>query len=245
MELRARVRDAICGALEARPEVLAGWEAGSAAFGALDAYSDIDINFVLAEGAPVEPVFAAAARAIETVAPIAARHVTSPIFDFKQTFYKLAGAGEFFLVDLCLFHTSTPDAFLEVERHGQRIALFDKVDWLRPRPLDKEALAVRQDKRLAELRSWFPMSQGIVRKTILRGRHVEALAFYMSLTLRPLVELLRMRNSPARWDFGLRYLDKDLPPADYERVRDLAFVRDLDDLGTKHARAAAWGAELL
>ena len=54
-----------------------------------------------------------------------------------------------------------------------------------------------------------------------------------------------MRDCPARWDFGVRYLDRDLPPAVYDQVRDLALVTDLQDLEIKFARATAWGATLL
>jgi len=43
----------------------------------------------------------------------------------------------------------------------------------------------------------------------------------------------------------MRYLDRDLPPALYERIRDLAFVQDLNDLETKLSIATTWGAELL
>lgn len=58
-------------------------------------------------------------------------------------------------------------------------------------------------------------------------------------------ELLRMRHCPERWDFGLRYLDRDLPPAMCDEIRDLVFVRDLKDLGAKHGRATSWGVALL
>ena len=54
-----------------------------------------------------------------------------------------------------------------------------------------------------------------------------------------------MRHCPVRWDFGVRYLDRDLPPAVYGQVRDLAFVRDLGELEAKRAKATAWGAALL
>jgi hypothetical protein len=43
----------------------------------------------------------------------------------------------------------------------------------------------------------------------------------------------------------VRYLDRDLPPAAYEQVRDLALVSNLRDLDVKLARATAWGAALL
>ncbi|MGE0450288.1 MAG: hypothetical protein AB7Q29_11980 [Vicinamibacterales bacterium] len=89
------------------------------------------------------------------------------------------------------------------------------------------------------------MSQVFVRKAILRGQHVEAVNAFWACTLKPLAELLRLRHCPVRWDFGVRYLDRDLPPAVYARFRELAFVRDLGDLEPHHGRAAACGAELL
>jgi hypothetical protein len=89
------------------------------------------------------------------------------------------------------------------------------------------------------------MSQVFVRKAILRGQHVEAVNAFWACTLKPLAELLRMRYCPLRWDFGVRYLDRDLPPAVYDRARDLAFVQDLGDLEEKLERATAWGTELL
>ncbi len=238
--LRDRITRTICAALEPLPGVLAGWEGGSVAFGALDGYSDIDLNFLLADDASSDLVYAAAESALETVSPVTASHPVPP-----GRYYKLRDGGEFLLVDLCLYRAGAPDRFLEVERHGRIRPLLDKGDWLRARPLDEEALATRRGKRVRELEAWFPVSQCFVRKAILRGQHVEALAAFWGYTLKPLAEILRMRHCPARWDFGMRYLDRDLPPAAYEQVRDLAFVRDLDDLQAKHARATAWGEALL
>ncbi|HEY9724228.1 MAG TPA: hypothetical protein V6D47_19665, partial [Oscillatoriaceae cyanobacterium] len=103
----------------------------------------------------------------------------------------------------------------------------------------------KADKRLKELETWFPMSQNFVVKAILRDQPAEAVPRYMAYTMRPLVELLRMRDCPLRWDFGMRYLDRDLAPEDYARLRELVFVRDFEDLQRKHAEAAAWGLSLL
>lgn len=134
-----------------------------------------------------------------------------------------------------------PDHHLDVERHGEKVPFFDKGDWLRPTPLDEGALAMRRDRRYRELQTWFPMSQVFVRKAILRGQHVEAVNAFWAATLKPLADLLRMRYCPVRWDFGMRYLDRDLPPAAYAQVLDLALVKDLGDLEVKLATATAWG----
>lgn len=238
--LRDRISSAVTEALRPLPAVLAGWEGGSAAFGAVDAYSDIDLEFLVADDASFELLYASAERAIETVSPITASH--TPL---KGRYYKLKDGGDFLLVDLILFRVGDPDHHLEVERHGDKLPLFDKGDWLRRRLLDEGALALKRDERYRELQTWFPMSQVFVRKAILRGQHVEAVNAFWACTLKPLAELLRMRYCPVRWDFGVRYLDRDLPPAVYGQVQDLAFVRDFGDLETKLARATAWGAALL
>ena len=237
---RDRISKAVTEALRSLPSVFAGWEGGSAAFGAVDAYSDIDLEYLVADDASFELLYAVAERALETVSPITASH--TPL---KGRYYKLRDGGDFLLVDLIFTRVGDPDHELDVERHGNLVPLFDKGDWLRRRPLDEEALALKRVQRYRELQTLFPMSQVFVRKAILRGQHVEAVNAFWACALKPLAELLRMRFCPARWDFGVRYLDRDLPPAVYAQVRDLAFIRDLDDLEEKLARATAWGAALL
>jgi len=174
------------------------------------------------------------------VSPITASH--TPLLG---RYYKLRDGGDFLLVDLVFLRVGDPDHHLEVERHGDKVTLFDKGNWLRPMPLDEKALAVKRDERFRELRTWFPMSQVFVRKAILRGQEVEAMNAFWACTLKPLADLLRMRHCPARWDFGVRYLDRDLPPAVYRQIRDLAIVRNLADLEAKLASATAWGGVLL
>jgi hypothetical protein len=238
--LRDRISSAVSEALRPLPVVLAGWEGGSAAFGAVDGYSDIDLTYLVEDDASFELLYASAANALATVSPVTASH-TVPL----GRYYKLKDGGEFLLVDLIFLRAGDPDHFLEVERHGHILPHFDKGGWLRPRPLDEDALTAKRDKRYRELQTWFPVSQVFVRKAILRGQHAEAVTAFWSYTMKPLAELLRMRYCPVRWDFGVRYLDRDLPPAVYNQVRDLVYVQDLEDLKAKLATATAWGTALL
>ena len=238
--LRARISSAVTEALRRLPTVFAGWEGGSAAFGTVDAYSDIDLEYLVADNASFDALYAVAETALDAVSPIVARY--SPR---KGRYYKLKDSGDFLLVDLIFFRVGDPDRPLETERHGDRLPFFDKGHWLEPTPLDERALALKRVERHRELQTWFPMSQVFVRKAILRGQHVEAVNAFWVCTLKPLAELLRMRYCPIRWDFGVRYLDRDLPPAMYDQIRELAFVNDLGDLEDKLARATAWGTALL
>ena len=238
--LRDRISKAVTEALRPLSAVYAGWEGGSAAFGAVDAYSDIDLEYLVADDASFDVLYASAERGIETVSHITASH--TPL---TGRYYKLKDGGDFLLVDLVFLRVGDSDHHFDTERHGDKVPLFDKGHWLRPRALSDGALATQRDQRYRELQTWFPMSQIFVRKAILRGQHIEAVNAFWACTLKPLAELLRMRYCPVRWDFGVRYLDRDLPPAVYEQVCDLALVTDLGDLERKLARATAWGTELL
>jgi hypothetical protein len=237
---REQIANAICCALRPLPNVFAGWEGGSVAFGAVDGYSDIDLCFLVDDDALFELLYAAAETALKTVSPITASHFVPP-----GRYYKLKDGGEFLLVDLCFIRAGAPDHFLEVERHGHIRPLFDKRDWLHAKPLDEGALAIMRDKRYRELQTWFVVSQSFVRKAVMRRQQAEALACFWSYTLKPLTELIRMRYCPVRWDFGMRYLERDLPSTVYNQLRDLIFVRDLDELEVKLATASTWGASLL
>jgi hypothetical protein len=228
-------------ALEPIESVRAGWESGSAAFDAVDAYSDIDLNFIVDDQCSLEALYGVAEGALAEVSAITVAHSVPP-----GRYYKLSEGGEFLFVDLCFFREGTSDHPLEVERHGVVRPLFDKGDWLHPKPLNRAALDAKREARYRELRDWFAVSQSFVRKAILRGQEVEALASFWGYTLRPLAELLRMRFCPVRWDFvGMRYLDRDLPSEVYDEFRALVFVTDLSELEAKLKTAEAWGARLV
>lgn len=238
--LRARIAEVVTAALQPIPAVLAGWEGGSAAFGRVDAYSDIDLEYLVNDDVPLEDLYQIAERALATVSPIVARYTPT-----LGRYYRLQDTDAFLLVDLVFVRVGDAERHLEVERHGETVPLFDKGHWLDRAPLDETRVAAQRDRRFRELQTWFPMSQVFVRKALLRGQQVEAVNAYWACTLKPLAELLRMRYAPARWDFGVRYLDTDLPAEVSARFSPLALVQDLQDLDSKWAIATSWANDLL
>ena len=239
--LRNRIVSVVCQALEPLQAAHAGWEGGSAAFGAIDAYSDIDLNFIVDDECSLDALYEVAEAALVDVSPISVAHAVPP-----GRYYKLAVGGDFLLVDLCLYRASASEIPLHPDRHGNIRLLFDKGDWTNAQPIDQEAFEAARDARYRQLREWFVVSQSFVRKAIFRGKQAEAVASYWSYTLNPLAELLRMRFCPMRWDFrGMRYLDRDLPSNVYDEFRQLVFMTDLDDLEQKRQAAEEWGLCLL
>ena len=238
--LRSRITEAVSNGLQPLAYVLAGWECGSVAFNLEDEYSDIDLNFLLDDACPADPFYVAVESALETVSPIVASHSQPP-----GRYFKLRDGGDFLLVDVCIFRTGDLMERLDIERHGRIRPIFDKGEWLRSDPSIGLSQVANRAKRLEEHQVWFSVSQSFVRKAIIRGRQVEGLAAYWGYTLKPLVELLRMRYCPPRWDFGMRYLDRDLPAPVYDELRHLMFVGESDDLAEHLSKATAWAERLL
>jgi predicted nucleotidyltransferase len=225
--------------LEPLPYVDGAWLGGSAAFGKLDSYSDVDLC-VIVEDDSVDSTFNVIEKALEELSPIAARYETSTTSAFRQRAYSLRDAPEFLIVEAAIFGRSNPNRFLEREIHGVPVVLFDKSGAVRAMPLDIEADLVAARQRLPALKAGFQIFQHLTKKEIARGHAAEALLFYHGFTLRPLVEALRILHCPHRRMFHLRYLDRDFPPDVAKRIGDLTFVKDVEDLAKKRVEAEEW-----
>ena len=79
-------------------------------------------------------------------------------------------------------------------------------------------------------------------RAIARGDLAEATVLHLRFAVEPLVTLLRVQHSPARFDFGLRYLRTDLPAGFAERVEALL---PGPDLAVRTRAAFAWQDEVL
>lgn len=240
-------RDTILGtlrsALEPQEFVRAMWIAGSEAFGAHDQWSDIDLSLETEAGKSSE-AFALVERAIETVSPIAIRYVLpEPTWHgHRQRFYRLRDASPFLMIDLLVQELgSTAPRFDEQEIHGTARVIFDRGRFREPPRFDREAHSARLEARRDDLRARTELfADVLVDKELARGHDIDALAFYRSAIVDPLVTALRMKHCPERFDFGARYLDRDLPREVVAELRPFLFVSSGDDLREKLPRAIAW-----
>ncbi|WP_409478987.1 hypothetical protein [Pseudobdellovibrio sp. HCB154] len=222
--------------LEPMPDMLAAWEGGSAATKTKDQYSDIDL--CLLATAPLQDVLDCVEKSLHSF------HVTDVWKQTKsgwgegmlQRFLMLKDAPKHFFVDVAVFDLSAVklmNDFLEVERHGDVIVHFDKNNLIKPGYTDADALFKRQQVRLNEIAQSFPFYKTLVLKEIDRGQAIDAMSFYQTGMLRPLVEVLGMIHRPYKFDFGLRYVHKHFPADVQKMVQDLTYVSDLADLSKK------------
>jgi hypothetical protein len=237
---------AVRRAVEPLPYVLAMWEGGSAAWGRDDRWSDVDLQ-LLVEDERVTDAVRAVEACLEALSPVEIRFgAPKPTWHgHEQVFYRLRAAGEYRIVDLAVMRRSAPNQLSERERHGERKVAFDKIGVAQSTALDHVRHSERVAERLRQLALAFPLFQSLVKKELLRGNPLGALAFYHSHTLQPLLTLLRIRHCPERFDFGPRYAALDLPPELLARVERLWFVSGPHEIGTKRAEAEALFFEVL
>lgn len=240
-DVRRSIIDVLRAALEARPTALAAWLGGSDANGRTDRWSDVDLVAIVEDGA-VEETIACCRAAAETVGAIAFElRLPMPTWHgHDQVFWQLDGVPDWCMVDLVVIRRgSTAPRFLEVERHGTPEVLFDRGGFAAPQAFDRVSHGRAVRDRLAALAPRFRLLQHLVRKAAWRGDRPEAADRYMAFTLKPLVELLRIRHCPDRFDFGLRYLRDDLPADRLREVESISLPGSLDDVLRCQATAEA------
>ncbi|UCF77882.1 MAG: hypothetical protein JSW03_07145 [Candidatus Eiseniibacteriota bacterium] len=238
---RERIVQAVIAALRPLDFVNAAWEMGAIAFGRLDDWSDIDIC-VDAQDDRVPDVFPVVEGALEKLTPIEFKYEVPlpPAHHYSQAFYRLKGTSQFLLVDFAVFKTSAEDKLLEPEIHGRVRFHFNKNDTVKLPSLDRRKFVDGMKKRVERIRGRFQMFNCFFAKQMSRGNYIEALELYYRLVLDMLVEVLRMKHTPARYTFKTYYVNYDLPAEVVEKLRALYFVRDERDLEEKFRAGEKW-----
>lgn len=218
-------------ALRGRPEVVALWEAGSAATGTTDQYSDVDL-IALCSCEPND-----AFELIESaMPPITHRYVEPEVHGLRHRIYFHDGAPQHFFADIGVLHEDSRDTLNElmvVERHGNPVVFFDDKGLIKPHSLNKIEWEAKLEARVIELEEAFPIYIVQVLKALDRKQNTEAFAFFYHGLLRRLVELMGIRFRPYCYDFELRYLERDFPQEEQEAIQNYAKYVDADDLRKK------------
>lgn len=241
---RRALIDALRAAMEPHAWIHAAWLGGSEATGRTDALSDVDLQVVV-DPEHEEALFELAEAVLDDLGGIERRWraPAPPGAPYAQRFYLPRDAPEHRMLDLCAMRAQHLAPYLDPRRHGVPVIWFDRAGLLQP--VEDHGVVDRCAVHLAQLQQRLPMLAHIVDKELQRGDLFAAVAFYHQLLLRGLVDLLRIRHCPARFDFGSRYLERDLPPAVRARLGLLLLPKDAAQLARHTKRVRAWIAEEL
>lgn len=241
---REQIVRTLAAALEPLPWVDAFWEGGSAAFGRVDAYSDVDLYTVVADDRLAD-AFHAIEDALQPLSPIRTKYEPEwpPESGTAQAFYRLERASEYLLVDLAVFKRSAADKYLEPELHGKAVFAFNKGGAIAIPALDRDAFVAKLLERRDRLRLRVGLFGAFVSKEILRRNGLGAVEAYQKVVLDSLVQVLWMRYHPAHYAFGMRYAGYEWPADVAARLERLAYVAGIEDLDAKRREALAWFRE--
>jgi hypothetical protein len=195
----------------------------------------------------VADAYVVAEAALSALSPITLRYeIPQPTWHGHwQVLYRLRDASEFLVIDLVVMKHSNPNRFLEPEIHGEVLVHFDKRDVTKVKALDRDGHLARLRARVETLRVLFSIFQILTEKELNRSNMIEALHFYQNYTLRPLVEVLRIKYTPFHYNFHARYIHYELPGEVVKKLETLFFVRDGEDLRRKRDEAERWFHETL
>jgi hypothetical protein len=239
--MRDTITASIRQAFENDPNVLALWEGGSASFGRADQYSDIDLQMMVKDDY-VTPSAQKLEQVLLGISPIKDRYlIPQPSWHGHwQEFYRLRDADPLLLVDFVIMKESSTDLLTQPEIHGQPIIYFDRTGRVGKESMDKAKHQEMIKQRIARMEGITNMFHLFVDKEIKRGRPLDALSFYQSMMLGPLVESLRMLHDPNRYNFGPRYLVHYLPGDMHRKLEELFFVGSMEDIAGKKEKALEW-----
>jgi hypothetical protein len=225
--------------------VYALWEGGAIGFDRVDEWSDLDLRMDIMDG-QAQVVYRAAERALTSLSPIEIRYeVPKPTWHgHEQVFYRLDNTSRFLLIDLVAINHSSPNKYLEVELHGPMKVYFDKAEVVKPVHLEVKSWAQAIGQRLETLQKTYALFQVEVIKELNRGNAIDALTYYHNVTLRPLIEVLRMKYKPQHYTYHTRYTYHDLPSEVTSRLEPLVFVLGAEDMRLKQAQAVEWFNQL-
>jgi predicted nucleotidyltransferase len=236
---------------EADPDLLAVWVCGSAVTGGYDEWSDLDVELLCTPGAHEATYQRLLARVLED---FDVDHVwEAPLewwTDGRQCFVNHQArpgllAEPTRLVDLHIASCSDAHRHVDVRRHGTPMVLHDPDGLVVLRHDDEAAMTAAMEQALDQVRQRRGTAEWLVNRALARGHLAEAVSLYVRFGLDPLVRVLRAEHCPWRHDFGLRYLDTDLPADVAARVVALVPGAPGGDLRAQSAACFAWLDDLL
>jgi predicted nucleotidyltransferase len=233
----------------ADPDLRAAWVGGSAATGGYDEWSDLDVEVLCTPGNHLDVYRRLLAAVRERFAPPDVWELLDSTYaDGRQCFIALDPspgtlAAPTRLVDIVVWETTDEHRHRDVRRHGSPVVQFDPDGLVVERHEDEAARVRAIAESVDQVRQQRPFAEWLVNRAIARGQLPEAVSLYLRFALIPAVYLVRVRDCPARHNFGLRYLHTDIDPGDAARVD--ALLPGVERLRELSAACFAWQDELL
>lgn len=229
-----------------REWMLGIWEGGSAATGFLDDLSDLDLGFVVDDDRIEEAFTLFEGLLIEHYGIKSRFRLPEPSWHgHSQCYYFVDKCPPLFYVDLLVEKKSAEDRLIEPDRHGRSRIWLNRENVLNPVATAAEEM-LKRNRRFFQIQAdTYPISETETEKQLLRGNEIDAMLEYQGFIQRKLAALLNLKYRPAKYDFGIRYGDREYPEKVAERVRKLMYAGSIEEIKPLFREASAWARELM
>lgn len=223
----------IISELMSYPQINLLAEGGAKAFRRYDDLSDLDL-MVDTEDGKVEQTVIQFESFLNNLTGINKIYTAALNKDFQHKFYKLANTDRFAIIDLFIVERSNPAKELDMRIHGDFLVHYDRYGYMKNQKFDEEDFQKKVNAFEEKAKSVFEFFYYQTEKEIIRGRYIDALAYYFDLMLKPLVRLLRIKYNPLHYNFELRYLSDEFPSDLVKELENLFSIKDITDLSEKY-----------
>lgn len=245
-DFRATFKARIMEVFGEKPWMLGIWEGGSAATGFLDDLSDLDIGFVVDDDR-VEEAFTLFEGLLNDHYGIKSRfRMPEPSWHgHSQCYYFVEKCPPLFYVDLLVEKKSAGDRLIEPDRHGKSIIWLNRERVLEPVPTPTGEMEKKNRRFYQFQKETCPISETETEKQLIRGNRIDAMLEYQGFVQRKLAALLNLKYRPAKFDFGIRYGDRDYPEEVADKAANLMYAASIEELEPLFREASEWVRQLL
>lgn len=230
---REEIFSKIINELMSYPQINLLAEGGAKAFDRYDELSDLDL-MVDAEDGKVPETVKQFETFLENFKGIKAIYTVAETDELQHKFYKLKDSDRFAIIDLFITAKSNPDKELEIKIHGDFVIHTDTLGYMTDQKFDSADFNKKVEASMIKAKNIFEFFLFQTEKELIRGRYIDAIAYYYDLTLKPLIRMLRIKYNPLHYNFGLRYLSDELPGDLVKELEILLSIKDQNDLKMKY-----------
>jgi len=232
LETRKKIIDVLNKELESNPNVKVAFLVGSDAQKKVDEYSDIDFDIVL-DPESVEEIEKLVKSCLEKVSPIKTELRRMTTKGALQVIYQLE-MSRFLRADVVFL-----PGIEYMDMTGPEIKiLFDKDAIIKHKEPQENELIEKIRKRIVGMEKYEELRQTSLERELNRGNYLESIEKYYGLILETLVEALRLQYCPAKSEYYLKHISRDLPKEVVKEIEDLYKVSSVDEIKEKNEKAS-------
>jgi len=201
----------------------------------VDRYSDIDVWLDVRDGEE-QAIFDEVERVLAELARIDFTYESEHSHPkIRQKAIHIESTSEYLLIDVCIQSHSRDFEFIK-GINDELLVVFNR-GGIRYRDADEAELNQFLTDRVHHIKNIFAQQTRVLSK-IERGEFLEAWMYYTKWTLQPLVELLRIRYVPRKFEYYFKHVHKDLPGEVVSQLEDLVRIKSIEDIRQGIAKAS-------